>query len=55
MSMDRGMDKKVMVHIYNGILLSHRKYIFESVIIYFIEPREYTKLRVNDGKSMDLE
>ena len=25
MSIDRGMDKEVVVHIYNGILLSHKK------------------------------
>ena len=25
MSIDRGMDKEEVVHIYNGILLSHRK------------------------------
>ena len=25
MSIDRGMDKEAMVHIYNGILLSHKK------------------------------
>ena len=27
MSIDRGVDKEVVVHIYNGILLSHKKEI----------------------------
>ena len=26
MSIDRGMDKEAMVHIYSGILLSYKKY-----------------------------
>ena len=33
MSIDRGMDKEVMVHIHNGILLSHKKNTFESVLM----------------------
>ena len=56
--MSRGMDKEVMVHTYNGILLSHKnvhKSAFESVTIDLTEPRAYTKLRVNDEKSVDLE
>ena len=31
MSTDRWMDKEVVVHIYNGILLSHKRNEFESV------------------------
>ena len=33
MSTDRWMDKDVMVHIYNGLLLSHKKECIESVLI----------------------
>ena len=33
MSIDRGMDKEVVVHIHNGILLSHKRNTFESVLI----------------------
>ena len=33
MPIDRGMDKEVVVHIHNGILLSHKKEPFESVLI----------------------
>ena len=36
MSIDRGMDKEVMVHIHNGILLSHKKNTFESVLMRWI-------------------
>ena len=31
MSINRGMDKEVVVHVYNGILLSHKKGECESV------------------------
>ena len=33
MSIDRWMDKEVVVHIHNGILLSHKRNTFESVLI----------------------
>ena len=33
MSVGRSMDTQVMVHIYNGILLSLRKDAFESVLM----------------------
>ena len=33
MSVSRRMDKQVMVHIHNGILLSLRKNAFESVLM----------------------
>ena len=33
MSNDRGMDEKVVVQIYKGILLSHKKNTFESVLM----------------------
>ena len=33
MSIDRGMDKEIVVHIHNGILLSHKRTTFESVLM----------------------
>ena len=33
MSIDKGMDKEVVVRIYNGILISHKKNTFESVLM----------------------
>ena len=33
MSIDRGMDKEVVVYIHNGILLSQKRNIFESVLV----------------------
>ena len=32
MSIDRWMDKEVVVHIFNGVLLSHKNYKLESVL-----------------------
>ena len=36
MSNDRGMDEKVVVQIYKGILLSHKKVRFESVLVRWV-------------------
>ena len=33
MPISRQMDKKAVVHIYNGILLGHKKNSFESVLM----------------------
>ena len=33
MSINRWMDKEVMVHVHNGILLSYRNDAFESVLM----------------------
>ena len=33
MSIDKRMDKEVVVHTYNGILMSHKKNTFESVLM----------------------
>ena len=33
MSIDKGMDKEVVVRIYNGILINHKKNTFESVLM----------------------
>jgi len=33
MSIGRRMDKKAVVHIHNGVLLSHKKSTFESVLM----------------------
>ena len=37
MSVSRLMDKQVMVHIHNGILLSLRKNAFESVLMRWVK------------------
>ena len=37
MSISRQMDKKAVVHIHNGILLSHLKNAFESVLMRWME------------------
>ena len=45
MSINRGMDKEDMVHIYNGILLSHRKEQNNAICSKMDKPRDYyTKL-----------
>ena len=36
MSIDRWMDKEVVVHIHNGILLSHKRNAFESVLMRYM-------------------
>ena len=33
MPIDKSMDKEVVVHIHNGILLSHKRNTFESVLM----------------------
>ena len=33
MSIDKRMDKEVVVHIYSGILMIHKKNTFESVLM----------------------
>ena len=34
---DRGMDKEDVVHIYNGILLSHKKNEIELLVVRWID------------------
>ena len=41
MSIDRGMDKEDMVHIYNEILLSHEKELNNAICSYLDGPRDY--------------
>ena len=41
MSIDRGMDKEDMVHIYNGILFSHLKEWNNAICCNVDEPRDY--------------
>ena len=36
MSINRGMDKEDVVHIYNGILLSHKKETVQSVLMRWV-------------------
>ena len=33
MGVEYSLDKEVVVHIHNGILLSHKKKVFESVLV----------------------
>ena len=41
MSIDRGMDKEVVVHIYNGVLLGHKKEWNNAICSNMGEPRNY--------------
>ena len=41
MSINRRMDKEVVVHIHNGILLSHKKEHFQLTSNKVDEPRAY--------------
>ena len=41
MSIDRWMDKKVVVHIHNGVLLSHKKECIWVSSDEVDEPRDY--------------
>ena len=41
MSIDRGMDKENVVHIYNGILLSHKKEWNNAICSTVDGPRDY--------------
>ena len=40
MSIDRGMDKEDVVHIYSGILLSHKKEQNNAIFSNMDEPRD---------------
>ena len=40
MSINRGMDKEDVVHIYNGILLSHKKELNRAICRDVAGPRE---------------
>ena len=40
-SMDRGMDKEDVVHMYNGILLSHQKEWIHAICSNMDGPRDY--------------
>ena len=41
MSTNRGMDKEDVVHIYNGILLSHKKHQNNAICSNMDGPRDY--------------
>ena len=41
MSTDRGMNKEDVVHIYNGILLSHKKELNNAICSNMDGPRDY--------------
>ena len=41
------MDKKDVVHIYNGILLSHKRNTFESVLMIWMNPEPITQSEVS--------
>ena len=46
-SVDRGMDKDAVVHIYNGMLLSHKKNTFESVLMRWMNLERITQSEVS--------
>ena len=41
------MDKKAVVHIYNGILLSHKRNEFESVVVKWMKLEPVIQSEVN--------
>ena len=47
MSISRRMDKEVVVHIHNGILLSHKKNAFESVLKRWVKLESVTQNEVS--------
>ena len=47
MSIDRRMNKEDTVHIYNGILLSHRKNEFESAVLKWMNLEPVTQIEVS--------
>ena len=49
MSINRGMDKEDVMHIYNGVLLSHRKELNNAICSNMDGPRDYhTKQNKSD-------
>ena len=49
MSISRGMDKEDVMHIYNGVLLSHRKELNNAICSNMDGPRDYhTKQNKSD-------
>ena len=51
MSIDRRMDKKVVVHIYNGIFLMVKMYTFESDLIRWINREPIIQSEVRKRKT----
>ena len=47
MSIDRRIDEGVVVHIHNGILLSHKRNAFESVLIRLMDLELIIQSEVN--------
>ena len=47
MSISRRMDKEVVVHIHNGILLSYKKNAFESVLKRWVKLESVTQNEVS--------
>ena len=54
LSINRWMDKEVMVHIYNRILLSHKKRTFESILITWmnLEPIKQSEVSQKEKKQI---
>ena len=50
MSIDRGMDKEDVVHIYNGIVLSHKKEWSNAICINMDGPGDYHTKRSKSEK-----
>ena len=47
MSISKGMDKEVVIHIYNGILLSHKKNKIKPFLATWVEPEILTLSEVS--------
>ena len=50
MSIDRGIDKEDVIHIYDGILLSHKKNEFESVLVRWMNLEPVIQSQVSQKK-----
>ena len=47
MSMDRGMDKEDVAHVYSGIVLSHKKGLFHAIAATWMDLEMITLSEVN--------
>ena len=54
MSIDRWMDKEAVVHTYNGILLSHKRNTFESVLMRWMNLEPIIQSEVSQEKKQIL-
>ena len=56
MTINRVMDKEVVLHIHNGILLNYKKYIFESLLMMWVklEPAIQTEVSQREKQQYNI-